>query len=78
MSKIRHIKPFYAPRSAQNDLLSDGLIILGMNITGNFMHYNNRYMTRKEIDNIIKMLYDSLINVNKLKHESRIDWNQTS
>lgn len=74
MSNIQHIKPFYVPFEAQKHLLSDGMVILGMNITSNFRKYNHRYMTQKEIDNVVKMLYDSLINANELDHE----WNQTS
>jgi len=74
MNNIQHIKPFYAPPEVQDDLREDGLTLMGINISGNFKHYNKRPMTKKEIDNIIQILYNVLINENNLSSE----WDQTS
>lgn len=74
MSKIRYLKEEYSLDEAQDDLRHDALTLMGFNIAGNFKRCNKRSMTQKDVDNVVRVLYDVLIHENDLKNE----WNQTS
>ena len=60
------IKKIYAPADAQDILRADGLIISAVNIVASFMNYNKRFMTKKEVDTTVKILYDALMEQNEL------------
>jgi hypothetical protein len=74
MNNIYHIKPIYEPHEIQDDLRKDSMTLFAMNMAANFYRYENRVMTKKEIDNCIKFLYNKLLLENGHAHE----WNQTS
>ena len=74
MSKINYIKPFYKPDDAQDDLHHDAITLMGINMTSNFKKYNKASMSKKYVDNLVKLFYNVLITENDLENE----WDQTS